>query len=84
MQISAATELAVGAAEDDCTYAAIVMGGADDLDACFVARRIEGIAQRRIGNREVENVVMLLDDEAGVFFVHMDGGNGFFCFILQH
>ena len=78
MQISAATELAVGAAEDDCTYAAIVMGGADDLDACFVARRAEGIAQRRIGNSEVENIVMLLDDEAGVFFVHMGGGNGFF------
>ena len=78
MQISTAAELAIGAAEDDCTYAASVMGGAEDLDACFVDRWVEGIAQRRIGNSEVENIVMLLDDEAGVFFVHIGGGNGFF------
>ena len=54
------------------------MGGADDFDTCFVDRRAERIAQRRIGNREVENIVMLLDDEAGVFVVHMGGENGFF------
>ena len=78
MQISTAAELAIGAAEDDCSYTAIVMGGADDFDACFVDRRAEGIAQRRIGNREVENIDMLRDDEAGVFFVHIGGGNGIF------
>ena len=78
MQISSAAELAVGAAEDDYTYFCIVMGGADDFNACFVDRRAERIAQRRIGNREVENVVMLRDDEAGVFFIHICGGNGFF------
>ncbi len=78
MQISSAAELAVGAAEDDYTYFRIVMGGADDFNACFVDRRAERIAQRRIGNREVENVVMLRDDEAGVFFIHIGGGNGFF------